>query len=188
MSLAAVLGAHVCTVACSALFSFGNGVSHCSPASWSTLAALLFVSQVGVPWSLSQVFLWLDINTDSRKEQSLFNSGCEDPLSVRKLLPGMGIAVAVCQPLAFQLGSAFSTGRTWALLDLGVGGGWGEEKEAIFEAALSHTLPIMSHKVHSFMDGYILSYVLKYSYSLLLWDIFERHNFCLFLISLVEKN
>lgn len=88
---------------------------------------------------------------------------------MRKLLPGMGIAVAVCQPLAFQLGSAFSIGRTWALLDLGVGGGrGGEKREAIFEAALSHTLPIMGHKVHSFMDGYILSYVLKYSYSLLL--------------------
>lgn len=73
----------------------------------------------------------------------MFNSGCEDPLSVRKLLPGTGIAVAVCQPLAFQLGSAFSTGRTWALLDLGVGGGrGGEKREAVFEVALSHALPL----------------------------------------------
>lgn len=64
-----------------------------------------------------------------------------------------------CHPLAFQLGSAFSTGRTWSHLDLGVGGGQGGEKrEAIFEASLSHALPIMGHKVHSFMDGYILMY------------------------------
>lgn len=48
------------------------------------------------------------------------------------------------------------------------GGQGGEKREAIFEAALSHAFPVMGHKVHSFMDGYILSYVLKYSYSLLL--------------------
>lgn len=47
-------------------------------------------------------------------------------------------------------------------LGFGVGGGrGGEKREAIFEAALSHTLPIMGHKVHSFMDGYILSFVLN---------------------------